>query len=1067
MGAFDDLIPASAGAFSDLVPRREPAGGVWDALVAGGQRSGTGLFVRGKLPDVVLDPHHAKWYENAISSASEIASDLPQAIAGAVAGTAAGGAIGTAIAPGPGTATGAVLGGGAGMMAVPAAIRESLTRAYQTGEADSSTDWLTRTGIMIKGMAEADVLKATGKAALVGAATMGAGKVAAPLGAIAKAGAEIGTMTVAPAALEGKLPEPQDFVNAAIVVGGMKVAGHVAGKLVNVYSKTGIEPERVVADSKTDKTIAEDLKAPSKDIPRAYQSIAAEENARAAVPGEKAAAVAESPFAEIPQAAGEPTKPTHINYNYTNTTAEVDGALARLSNIYEKEIQTERRGEVPREQTYAEAGDILNRMIGGEDVDVKTMRGNLSTDHALGARILAKKQLAIGAAEDMMRTRDTYVREGSPEAKLQYLASIERTATILSNFLGERAEIGRALEILKSTKNDSERLRQIQGLVDTYKKDPDKLAIAMGMMDEPGAMLRAAKQAVTPTTWDKVVEWYKAGWVSGWKTHAANLGGNTAFMGGRPIIEQVAAAMGAVRGGPDRVLMIQPLARVVGNINAAFETIMLASKIYALEGPRGVIAAAWKSGERSQKAEVSQGGAIQGRLGEVVRTSFRVLGAEDALFKNFNERGELYSRASVQATKEGLSPASREFWSRVGDIVSNPTEADISAAKDAGLRMTFNLPLGEKGQAAQRFIKAAHLELIAPFTQTPGNIAKEMLRMTPLAPFIGEWRSEFAKGGAARDKAIAELAVGSALMTATVALFNSGNLTGSSVDSTGRKNVSAGAGVQPTSIKAGDTWYDISRIQPYGTIVILAADIANAWDKYDTTEQDKIPKILATAFASAITNQTMLQGLTEFVRALAEPQRFFPRMAQSYAAGALPFSGMMRQTAEAMDTEQRRVDSIVDAVKNATPGLRETLLPKLNVLTGEPLEAKETLLGQRTVKESQDKVLSEAERLGLSVPGAPNKLHIGRATGKIGDVELTPEQQNKFIEATGKMAHQILTPLVASPAWDGMKDAAKKQIYKKVFARARKMGAVMALPGEDRAALAQGIADQFVEQLNE
>jgi len=31
-------------------------------------------------------------------------------------------------------------------------------------------------------------------------------------------------MTVAPAALEGHLPEPQDFVNAAIVVGGMKVA---------------------------------------------------------------------------------------------------------------------------------------------------------------------------------------------------------------------------------------------------------------------------------------------------------------------------------------------------------------------------------------------------------------------------------------------------------------------------------------------------------------------------------------------------------------------------------------------------------------------------------------------------------------------------------------------------------------------------------------------------------------------------------------------------------------------------------------------------------------------------
>lgn len=1066
MGAFDDLIPARAGAFSDLVPRREPAGGVWDALVAGGQRSGTGLFVRGKLPDVVLDPHHAKWYENAISSAAEIAADLPQAIAGTVAGTAAGGAIGTAIAPGPGTATGVVLGGGAGMMAVPAAIRESLTRAYQTGEADSSTDWLTRTGIMIKGMAEADVLKATGKAALVGAATMGAGKVAAPLGAIAKAGAEIGTMTVAPAALEGKLPEPQDFVNAAIVVGGMKVAGHVAGKLVNVYSKTGIEPERVVADSKTDKTIAEDLKAPSQVIPRAYQSIAAEENARAAVPGEKAAAVAESPFAEIPQAAGEPTKPTHINYNYTNTTAEVDGALARLSNIYEKEIQTERRGEVPREQTYAEAGDILNRMIGGEDVDVKAMRGNLATDHALGARILAKKQLAIGAAEDMMRTRDAYVREGSPEAKLQYLASIERTATILSNFLGERAEIGRALEILKSTKNDSERLRQIQGLVDTYKKDPDKLAIAMGMIDEPGAMLRAARAAVEPTKWDKFIEYWKAGLVSGPWTHAANLLGNVGFMATRPVVEQVASALGALRGG-DRVLMIQPLARVIGNINGAFETAKLAAKIYELEGPKGVIAAAWRSGERSQKAEVAQGGAIKGRLGEVVRTSFRVLGAEDALFKTLNERGELYSRAAKTATEEGLSPLSREYWDRVGDLVSNPTNADVTAATSAGLRNTFNMPLGELGRAGQTFIRAWKLQLLAPFTGTPGNLAKEMTRMTPLAPFIKEWREAYAEGGAERDKAIAELAVGSSLMTATVALFMAGKITGASDPQKGKRNVSEAAGVQPYSVEINGKWYDYSRLQPVGTMIGLAADVATAWDKMDTLEQDQAPKILATGFANAITNQTMLQGLTMFVRALSEPAQFFPRMAQSYTASLLPFSGLMRQTAEVIDTQQRRVDSIKDAVWNAVPKLRETLLPKLNVLTGEPLETKERTLGQKTVEESQDKVLSEAERLGLSVPGAPNKLHIGRATGKIGDVELTPEQQNKFIEATGKMAHQILTPLVASPAWDAMKDAAKKQIYKKVFARARKMGAVMALPGEDRAALAQGIADQFVEQLNE
>ena len=1060
--------------------------GVWDSLVAGGQRSGSGLLIRGKLPDIVLDPHHAKWYENALASGAEIGSDLIQAIAGTVAGTALGGAAGTAIAPGPGTAAGAVLGGGAGMMGVPAEIRESLMRAYQRGDASSSTDFLDRIGIIIRGLGDAEVMSATGKAALVGAATLGMGKVAGGvvgplLGEatmagrisastarhaydIAKFGAELGTVTVAPAALEGRLPEMQDFADAAIVLGGMKIAGRVASRLTDIYAKTGMTPEQVVADAKGEPTIKEDLAKDTTPIPRAYQALAAEENARAAVPGEKARAVAESPFEEIPQAAGEPTVPTHINYNFTNTTAEVDGALARLSNIYEEEIQQQRRTTVPREQTYAEAGEILNRMIGGEDVDVKRMGNALTTDHQLGARILAKKQMAIGAAENMMQVRDTYLRDPRPENKLQYLASIERSATILSNFLGERAEIGRALEILKSTRTDAERVKQLNQLIETYKKDPDKLAIAMGMMDEPGAMLRAARAAVEPTTWDKFIEYLKAGWVSGPWTHVANLSGNVTFMAVRPVVEQVAAAMGTIRGG-ERMLIIQPLARVIGNINGAFEIAKMGAQIYKLEGPTGVLKAAWQSGSRSQKAEVAQGGAIGGTLGKIVRSSFQVLGAEDSLFKTFNERGELYSIASKIAAEEGLSPMTREFWQRTSDIVSNPTAEQLGAAKDAGLRLTFNLPLGEKGKAAQAFIRAWHLQWAAPFTQTPGNIAKEMARMSPLAPFVGEWREAFAKGGTERDKAIAELTVGSALMTAVVAMFNAGNISGGSDTQPGKRNVNEAAGRQPYSVLVNGKWYDYSRIQPIGTLVGLAADMANAWDHLEANEQDKVPKILATAFANAITNQTMLQGLTMFVNALSEPDRFFPRMAQSYTAALVPFSGLMRQSAEALDKEQRRIDGIKDAVYAAIPVLRESLLPKINVLTGEPMQTKERFIGQKVTQESMDKVLSEAARLGIGVARAPKNIQLPSPDKKLGKIELTPEQQNLFTTTSGQLAHQVLGQLVASSMWDNLPDLAKKRIYASVFKDARKRGAAAALPGEQRAAMAQEIADDLAEQM--
>src|SRR6185312_9395328 len=137
--------------------------GIGDALRAGYQSSATGLMLRGRLPDVVLDPHHAKWYEKLAASIGQLGSDVPEMVLGSIGGTAAGTA-----AAGP---VGAILGGGAGAFAVPAAIRESLMQAYK-GDVTSSGDFLNRVGIVIKG---------TAKEAAIGAATFGVG------GAVARA----------------------------------------------------------------------------------------------------------------------------------------------------------------------------------------------------------------------------------------------------------------------------------------------------------------------------------------------------------------------------------------------------------------------------------------------------------------------------------------------------------------------------------------------------------------------------------------------------------------------------------------------------------------------------------------------------------------------------------------------------------------------------------------------------------------------------------------------------------------------------------------------------------------
>lgn len=237
--------------------------GIGDAWTAGYQRSLAGLIDRGKLPDVVLTPEHSKWYERAIASVSQMVNEGPEMLAGAVAGGAAGSVAGP---------VGTVIGAGAGSFAVPTAIRESYIQALEKGAITNSGDFLSRAAI---------VLKQTGKDAAVGALTAGAGKAAgvgaSALGLGAKAtaattlGAEGAAMVIAPSALEGKMPESQDFLDAAILLGGLKGATSVAGRLRTVYAKTGKTPVEVMADAKSDPTLADELvngpKAPEVKAP--------------------------------------------------------------------------------------------------------------------------------------------------------------------------------------------------------------------------------------------------------------------------------------------------------------------------------------------------------------------------------------------------------------------------------------------------------------------------------------------------------------------------------------------------------------------------------------------------------------------------------------------------------------------------------------------------------------------------------------------------------------------------------------------------------------------------------
>lgn len=1052
--------------FQAAGPRQ--ASGVVDAIQAGYQGSATGLAVRGKLPDVQLDPQHSTWYERLATGATQLAAEFPMMVAGGVGGGAAGA---------PAGPVGALLGGGAGAFALPAAIRESYMQAYTKGEITGSADFLNRASI---------VLKKTGKEAIVGAATAGAGKLAglgaeaAGLGAKATGasvlGAEGSALVVTPAALEGRLPEPQDFADAAILLVGLKGVGAAKTKLTEIYSKTGKTPMEVMADAKRDPTIVEDLSKPlgetkpgeqlnlfaEGDLPRAYQDMARQENARNAVPdpSPQAKQFIEKPFAEVPQLPGEPILDTHVNYNYLNTPADVQGAMSRISGLYEAKVKEATRGEVPWEQTYAEARQMFEKTTGEKAPELAL--GN--NDYAkLSADLYARKQLLISGAEQLMVAQKAYSEArdaglATPQMKLELLAQIDRVAQAQAAVRGSQAEVGRALNILKSTNRDKAYYDELTGIIDGRfgvegKKigdaNFDTMVDMMGRLGSPGEALKFAEKAAKATTWQKVVEAWKAGLVSGPVTQVANILGNSTFMATRPLVDAVAVAVGGIRRNPEAMSAAEPLARVVGNIHGT------------IDGAKAALAVI-KTGEGLSAKSESHRKAIEGSLGEVIRTPFRLLSAADAFFRVTNERGEAYSLATRQAVQEGYNPATREFRERVAEIATNPTDKMAEQISAAGDRFTFNMPLGEKGRAIQSTITKLHLEWAIPFVQTPANVAKEMLRLTPAAPVIKEWRDAIAKGGPEADKAVAEMVIGTAVGTAVFSFALSGNISGQGDPDPKKRAVQMASGWQPYSIKVGDTWYSYQRLQPVGTLVGMAADAAAVWDHMGPEESDKIPKILSTAFANAITNQTFLQGVTNLINAISDPQRFGPRFVQNFAGSMIP--AIVGQTAQMMDPYQREVYSVLDAVQARIPGLSQDLNPKRDAY-GEPVAAKDRL-GEITPitrsTTSTDKVRTEAARLGVGVAKAPDHIELpaGRDP-KLGKVELTPAQRDVFADKAGHMAHQILTQIVNSPSWETMPDMAQRIAMEKVFEASRKIGKAAAVPPEQIQKEAQRIAKEL------
>lgn len=244
----DTLKKATAPEGEGATPK--PVTSFLEALEYGLQGSTAGLLARGKVPDMTL-PADAPRSTKIAANVATLAGDIPAMAGGYLFGGA-----------NPITGT-------AGAFALPAGVRRILMDKYEKGEVASFSDFWDRfSGAFID----------TAKGWITGAATGAVGKavgmapIASPtLKNAATVTSEIGTMVTVGSALEGQVPNPEDFLDAALTLGFVKGSVAMAGKLRRLYAETGVRPADVVKDAEKDPTIAQDLASDNVDIPKAYQ----------------------------------------------------------------------------------------------------------------------------------------------------------------------------------------------------------------------------------------------------------------------------------------------------------------------------------------------------------------------------------------------------------------------------------------------------------------------------------------------------------------------------------------------------------------------------------------------------------------------------------------------------------------------------------------------------------------------------------------------------------------------------------------------------------------------------
>lgn len=550
--------------------------------------------------------------------------------------------------------------------------------------------------------------------------------------------------------------------------------------------------------------------------------------------------------------------------------------------------------------------------------------------------------------------------------------------------------------------------------------------------------------AVPQSMTDNLVSVWKAGLLSGVKTHAGNVVSNATFglLKKASDVPAVAAdkAMSLVTG--KRTVTATGRGITTGTIEG--------TKNGALTVKTGIDLR--NAGDKyEQHAGINfKNKVLQNVLGKPANGIFRVLGAADQPFYYAALKNSLYDQAKAEGMNKGLT--GRALNDYMVKTAANPGEAMAqTAVNDANKAVLGYDTIGSKAvqgmhngiehmpgvSDAGKKIAHAALNVLAPFVRVPTAFLSRTIDFTPLGVgkeiFSQVAHKQFDQRSL--SKAIGEGITGTGLVALGAALTHQNLLSGDYPKNDPKEAQRwKTEKITPNSVKFGNTWLSLNYLGPVGLLFNAGRNLVTA------EAEGKVAQAGAAlgGLGQGLLGQSFLQGFSGFSDAITDPNRNLKSFVNSQAGSIVP--NISNDVANLTDNFQRQADTVGQTIKNRIPGLRESNTVKIDVY-GNPLTQATSAANRLNPLKPSDSVsnpvIGEVNRLHTVNPTNPDlqvtPIPVARTITVEGNkLNLTDKQRYDLQKEVGQTIQTQWGKLIQTPEYKALDDAGKAQALAKL-----------------------------------